>query len=64
MPVGAGNDTESGPAMTLFVTPDVIGRLLLTGGGLPGGAGNDTKSEPEVSEEIGFPKQRIFNNFS
>ena len=50
--------------MTVFVTPDVIGRLLLAGGGLPGGAGNDTKSEPEVSEEIGFPKQRIFNNFS
>ncbi len=27
MPVGAGNDEETKPAMTVFVTPDAIGRL-------------------------------------
>ncbi len=50
LPVGAGNDVEGRPAMTvssrpnLIVTPDVIGRLLMPAGKrLPVGAGNDKK---------------------
>ena len=42
--LGALLSGDAIPAMTVFVTPDVIGRLLLTAGKrLPVGAGNDVE---------------------